>query len=166
MPPARCVCTEVAGVVDGINQSRALPPRWLGSNFGIDLGTTNTLVYAPGTGIVWAEPSVVALHRHTREVIAVGAAAGAMLGKTPPDVVAVCPVQGGVVADDRTAEQLLAYVMRRAAGLRPHVVLGVPSGATDLEWHAAQTAVEHGGARRVCGRSEASGRERCRPAGR
>ena len=122
---------------------------WFVGDVGIDLGTTTTLIYARGKGIVSAEPSVVALDRRTNSVIAVGAAAQMMLERTPPEIVASRPVQGGVIADFRTVEQLLAHCMRTAGGPRPRVVVGVPSGVTTVERDAAKTVAEQVGARRA-----------------
>lgn len=124
-------------------------PGWFGGDLGIDLGTTNTVVYVRGRGIVSAEPSVIALDRRTQAVLAIGNAAQAMIEKTPPDIMAMRPVQGGVVADFRSAERILAHVIRQATGPRPRVVVSVPSGVTDTERHAARIAAEHVGARRA-----------------
>src|SRR6185436_3907590 len=111
-------------------QNRILP--LLSNDVGIDLGTANTLVYLRGKGIVVTEPSVVAVNTKTGQVVAVGTAAKAMLGRTPAHLVAVKPLVDGVVSDFEATEEMLAYLMTRAQGVQkkmlgPRVVIGVPS---------------------------------------
>lgn len=124
-------------------------------DLGIDLGTANTLVHVRGKGIVISEPSVVAIDTRTKKVHAVGADAKAMVGKTPANIVAVRPLKDGVIADFDVVEQMLAYFIKKAhtyAALplidpRPRVVVGVPSGVTEVEKRAAREAALNAKAR-------------------
>ncbi len=123
-------------------------------DLGIDLGTANTLVHVRGKGIVISEPSVVAIDVKTKRVYAVGAEAKAMIGKTPATVVAVRPLKDGVIADFDVVEKMLDYFIRKAhertLGLvppRPRVVVGVPSGVTEVEKRAAHDATINANAR-------------------
>ena len=104
---------------------------------GIDLGTTTTLVYVKGQGIVLQEPSVVAFGRDKDEIIAAGGEAKAMLGRTPAGIVAVRPMKDGVIADFDITEKMLRYfigkTIRRVGLLAPRVVIGIPSGVTGVE---------------------------------
>ncbi len=115
-------------------------------DLGIDLGTANTLVHVRGKGIVISEPSVVAINIKTRKVKAVGAEAKAMVGKTPADIVAIRPLKDGVIADFEVVEEMIKYFIRQAHervigfSPRPRVVIGVPSGVTQVEKHAARDA--------------------------
>ncbi|MBP7770597.1 MAG: rod shape-determining protein MreB, partial [Candidatus Pacebacteria bacterium] len=133
-------------------QNRILP--LLSNDVGIDLGTANTLVYLRGKGIVVTEPSVVAVNQKTGQVVAVGTAAKAMLGRTPGHLVAVRPLVEGVVSDYEATEEMLSYLMNRAQGvskkmLGPRAVLGVPSGITNVEVRAVIDAARGAGAREV-----------------
>lgn len=126
----------------------------LSNDVGIDLGTANTLVYLRGKGIVVSEPSVVAVNQKTGQVVAVGTAAKAMLGRTPEHLVAVRPLVEGVVSDFEATEEMLAYLIRRAQGvskklLGPRAVIGVPSGITNVEMRAVKDAAQNAGAREV-----------------
>lgn len=126
----------------------------LSNDVGIDLGTANTLVYLRGKGIVVAEPSVVAVNQKTGQVIAVGAAAKQMLGRTPVHLTAVRPLVDGVVSDFEATEEMLAYLIDRAQGsskklLGPRAVIGVPSGITNVEIRAVKDAAQNAGAREV-----------------
>ncbi len=121
-------------------------------DLGIDLGTANTLVYVRGKGIVISEPSVVAVDQRTRRVVAVGAEAKAMVGKTPETIVAVRPLKDGVIADFDTVEVMLHYFIRKVHVQRliaphPRVVVGIPSGVTEVEKRAAKDAALSAGAR-------------------
>lgn len=118
-------------------------------DLGIDLGTANTLVYARGKGIIISEPSVVAMDRRTKRVQAVGTEAKAMVGKTPSSIVAVRPLKDGVIADFDVVEKMLEYFIKKAASTRPRVVVGVPSGVTEVERRAAKDAAENAGARQA-----------------
>ena len=124
------------------------------TNIGIDLGTANTLVYVKGRGIVLNEPSVVTVNDKTGQVVAIGKEAKAMLGKTPPHVRAVRPLHHGVISDFEVTEELLAYLIRKAQGERsrlfgPRVVIGVPTGVTNVESRAVRDAAMNAGAREV-----------------
>src|SRR3989304_6332478 len=126
----------------------------LSNDIGVDLGTANTLVYLRGKGIVVTEPSVVAVNQKTGQVVAVGAAAKAMLGRTPGHLVAVKPLVDGVVSDFEATEEMLAYLINRAQGVQkkmlgPRVVIGVPSGITNVEIRAVKDAAQNAGAREV-----------------
>lgn len=125
------------------------------NEIGIDLGTANTLVYVRGKGIVVNEPSVVAVNNKTGQVVAVGRAAKEMLGRTPTHIVAVRPLVDGVISDFEVTEEMLAYLMRKAGEfmpkkfLGPKVVVGVPSGVTNVEVRAVRDATKNAGAREV-----------------
>jgi rod shape-determining protein MreB len=121
-------------------------------DLGIDLGTANTLVYVRGKGIVISEPSVVAIDTRTRRAFGVGAEAKAMVGKTPESIVAVRPLKDGVIADFDTVEMMLHYFIRKVHMQRlmaphPRVVIGIPSGVTEVEKRAAKDAALSAGAR-------------------
>ena len=121
-------------------------------DIGIDLGTANTLVYVKHKGIVISEPSVVAIDKKTRERRAVGAEAKAMVGKTPGNIVAVRPLKDGVIADFDMVEVMLRYFIEKVHSQhmmmpRPRVVVGIPSGVTEVEKRAAHDAAIHAGAR-------------------
>lgn len=124
------------------------------SDIGVDLGTTNTLVYVRGRGIVLNEPSVVAVNDKTGQVVAVGKDAKAMLGKTPPHIRAVRPLSHGVISDFEVTQELLAYLINKAQGGRtrlfgPRVVVGVPTLVTNVESRAVRDAALSVGAREV-----------------
>jgi len=122
-------------------------------DIAMDLGTANTLVYVRGRGIVINEPSVVALERTKREVIAVGSSAKEMLGKTPDNIAAIRPMKDGVIADFRIAEEMIKFFIRAARGrrgvFRPRVAICVPTGITDVERRAVRDSALHAGAREV-----------------
>ncbi len=124
------------------------------NDIGIDLGTANTLVYVKGRGIVINEPSIVAMNTKTGQVVAVGAQAKEMLGRTPAHIQAVQPVIDGVISDFEVTSEMLAYLIGKAqAGhtklLGPRVVVGVPSGITSVEVRAVRDAARAAGAREV-----------------
>ena len=125
------------------------------NDIGIDQGTANTLVYVRGKGIVVNEPSVVAVNQKTGQVVAVGKTAKDMLGRTPAHIVAVRPLVDGVISDFEVTEEMLSYFMRRAGEfspkkfLGPRVVVGVPSGVTNVEVRAVRDATKNAGAREV-----------------
>ena len=123
------------------------------NDMGIDLGTANTLVYVKGQGIVLREPSVVAIDRETRRVLAIGAEAKRMLGRTPASIVAVRPLKNGVIADFEVTQEMIKYFIRkvhnRRSLLHPRVVIGIPSGITEVERRAVQESAEQAGARQV-----------------
>jgi rod shape-determining protein MreB len=126
-------------------------------DMGIDLGTCSTLVCVRDKGIVLNEPSVVAVRKGTNIVLnngeAVGLVAREMLGKTPGSISAIRPLKDGVISDFEVTEAMLAYFMRKAQGgngfVRPRVVIGVPSGITDVERQAVISTAERAGARKV-----------------
>lgn len=127
---------------------------FFGSDIGIDLGTSNTLVYVRGRGIVINEPSVVAVNDKTGQVVAVGAEAKRMLGKTPPHIRTVRPLLHGVISDFEVTEELLAYLINKAQGGRarlfgPRVVIGVPTAVTNVQSRAVRDAAKNAGARQV-----------------
>jgi len=125
------------------------------SDFGIDLGTANTLVYVRGQGIVVNEPSVVAINQKTGQVVAVGKDAYKMVGRTPSHVVAVRPLVDGVISNFEATEEMLAHFIRKAISvsgkklLGPRVVIGIPSGITNVEKRAVRDAARNAGAREV-----------------
>ncbi len=120
---------------------------------GIDLGTANTLVYLKGKGIVVSEPSVVAVNQKTGQVVAVGTEARDMIGRTPSHITAVRPLVDGVISDFEVTEEMLGYLIQKAQGERmplgPRVVIGVPSGITNVEIRAVRDAARNAGAREV-----------------
>ena len=123
------------------------------NDMGIDLGTANTLVYVKGQGIVLREPSVVAIDRDTHRVIAIGSEAKKMLGKTPANIIAVRPLRNGVIADFEVTEQMIRYFIKkvhnRRSLLHPRIVIGIPSGITEVERRAVKESAEQAGARWV-----------------
>ncbi|HVQ63262.1 MAG TPA: rod shape-determining protein, partial [Terriglobia bacterium] len=112
------------------------------SDLAIDLGTANTLVYAKGRGIVVNEPSIVAINKITNQVEAVGKEAKDMLGRTPGNIVAIRPMKDGVIADFTVTEKMLTDLIRKAHSrkvlVHPRIVIGVPSGITQVEKRAVQ----------------------------
>ncbi len=128
----------------------------LSDDLAVDLGTANTLVYVKGKGIVLSEPSVVAVRTDTRSrnrVLAVGAEAKNMLGRTPGNIVAIRPMQDGVIADFEVTEAMLRHFIRKAHRrskfVRPRVIIAVPSGITQVEKRAVKESAESAGAREV-----------------
>jgi rod shape-determining protein MreB len=123
------------------------------NDMGIDLGTASVLVYIKGQGIVLREPSVVAMDRNTKNVLAIGVEAKRMLGKTPANIVAVRPLRNGVIADFDATERMIRHFIKkvhnRRALLHPRVVIGVPSGITEVERRAVRESAEQAGAREV-----------------
>jgi rod shape-determining protein MreB len=120
-------------------------------DMGIDLGTANTLVHVRGRGIMLREPSVVAIDRDTKKVLAVGEGAKRMLGRTPGSIVALRPLKDGVIADFEQTEKMLRYfidkVTRRSLLSAPRVVVGIPSGVTEVERRAVLDATRKAGAK-------------------
>ncbi len=118
---------------------------------GIDLGTTNVLVHVPKRGIVINEPSVVAIGKHDKKVLAVGVEAKDMIGRTPDTIVAERPLKDGVIANYRTTESMLRYFINKAIGglrlFRPEVMIAVPAGITSTERRAVIDAAMAAGAR-------------------
>ena len=119
---------------------------------GIDLGTANTLIHVRGRGIVLNEPSVVAVSKRTGQVLSVGIEARRMLGRTPADIVAMRPLRDGVIADFEHTEQMIRHFISRAHNRawhisHPRVVIGIPSGVTEVEKRAVTDAATMAGAR-------------------
>jgi len=126
------------------------------NDLAIDLGTANTLIYVRGKGIVCNEPSVVAVQKGAgggRRVLAVGAEAKKMLGRTPGSIVAIRPLRDGVIADFEITEVMLRYFIQRVhnrkALVRPRIIIGVPFGITEVEKRAVKESAESAGAREV-----------------
>ncbi|NLE44851.1 MAG: rod shape-determining protein [Chloroflexi bacterium] len=122
-------------------------------DIGIDLGTANTLVYVKGKGIVINEPSWVAIERKTRRVLAIGAEAKEMVGRTPVNIVAIRPLRDGVISEFDITQAMLDYFIKKAHSQmllpfpRPRVVVGIPSGVTEVEKRAVYDATISAGAR-------------------
>jgi rod shape-determining protein MreB len=121
-------------------------------DIGIDLGTANTLVHVRERGIVISEPSVVAIESRSKKVLAIGAEAKRMVGRTPANIIAVRPLRDGVISDFDVTEQMIKYFVHRVhdrVGLipRPRMLLGVPSGVTEVEKRAVRDAAFNAGAR-------------------
>jgi rod shape-determining protein MreB len=128
--------------------------KMFSNDIGIDLGTANTLVYLKGHGIVINEPSVVVVNNKTGQIVAVGAEAKVMLGRTPGHVRAVRPIVDGVISDFEVTEEMLSYLIGKAEKMskkfiRPRVIIGVPTGITNVEIRAVEDAAHSAGAREV-----------------
>lgn len=127
----------------------------LSQDIGIDLGTANTLVYVRGKGIVINEPSVVAINQRTGQILAIGREAKKMVGKTPSHIVATRPLVDGVISDFEVTEQMLRYFINRVNRdnfsflRRPRVLIGIPSGVTEVEKRAVIEAAMNAGARQA-----------------
>src|SRR5665811_1871439 len=123
------------------------------NDIGIDLGTANSLVYVRDRGIVLREPSVVAIQAGTTNVLAVGAEAKRMLGRTPGNIRAVRPMKDGVIADFEITEEMLRHFIRkvpsRSKFVHPRVLIAVPSGITEVETRAVKESALRAGAREV-----------------
>lgn len=126
-------------------------------DIGIDLGTANTLVFVAGKGIMIREPSAVARNKKTKEVLAIGSAAKRMVGRTPSTIEAIRPLKDGVIADFDATQAMLSHYVRQvhqSGGLipkipRPRVVIGIPSGVTEVERRAVADAAIAAGARKA-----------------
>lgn len=121
----------------------------LRSYIGIDLGTASVLVYIKGKGVIINEPSVVAIERQSKKFLAVGEDAKAMLGRTPGNIVAIRPLEDGVISDFEITERMLKYFIKKAIGssiLRPQILICIPSSATEVEKRAVVEAAENAGA--------------------
>lgn len=124
-------------------------------DIGIDLGTANTLIYVKGKGILIREPSVVTIHKKTKDVLAVGSDAKKMLGKTPGTIEAIRPLRDGVISDFSVAQKMLSYYIKLVHDMpskfpkipRPKIVLGIPAGVTSVERKAVSDAAKNAGAR-------------------
>ena len=136
--------------------NKIIPARRLFSFFSndmaIDLGTANTLIFAKNKGIVLDEPSVVAVKVAGKQVLAAGKVAKEMLGKTPENIVACRPLRDGVIADFEMAEAMLRYFIRKVHDNRrtlvsPRMIIGVPSGITQVELRAVEESAKQAGVR-------------------
>jgi len=125
----------------------------LGKKIGIDLGTTNTLVYLEGRGIVLSEPSVVAMDKNSGKILAIGGKAKEMLGRTPEDIIAVRPMKDGVIADYNIVKSMLKFFIGKIYGkwifFPPYLVICIPSGGTSVERRAVKNAAIAAGAKKV-----------------
>ncbi len=123
------------------------------NDMGIDLGTATTLVYVKGKGIVLREPSVVTVDKNTGELLAVGLDAKRMIGRTPDRYRAFRPMKDGVIADFEVTEKMVRYFIKkvhnRKSLLHPRIVIGIPSGITEVERRAVREAAERAGAREI-----------------
>src|SRR3989344_4870186 len=122
------------------------------TDIAIDLGTSHPLVYVRGRGIIINEPTVVAINDKTGQVVAIGQAAKTMLGKTPAHIRTVRPLSHGVISDFEVTEELLTYFINKAQGGRarlfgPRIVIGVPTGVTNVQSRAVRDAAKNAGAR-------------------
>jgi rod shape-determining protein MreB len=127
---------------------------FLRNDIGIDLGTANILVYVKGKGIILNEPSVVAVNQKTNQVVAMGEDAKNMLGRTPPHISVVRPIVDGVISDFEITEEMIFYMLSKAQAISkkffgPRVVVGVPSGITNVEIRAVRDATKNAGASEV-----------------
>ncbi len=122
------------------------------NDLAIDLGTANTLVFVKGRNIVLDEPSIVAIRKHTQEIVAFGSQAREMVGRTPGEIITIRPLKDGVIADFDLAEQMIRYFIRKALPTRiprPRIAICVPTGITEVEKRAVRDSAEHAGAREV-----------------
>jgi len=126
---------------------------WFSNELAIDLGTANTVVYAQGKGIVFNEPSVVAVHVRTKQILAFGNEAKQMLGRTPESITAIRPMKDGVIADFKITEALLRYVIQKAHNrgrfIRPKTIICIPSGITEVEKKAVKDSAISAGCSQV-----------------
>jgi len=128
--------------------------RRFSRDVAIDLGTSNTLVFVRGEGIIVNEPSIVSIHEDDHSILAVGNEAKAMIGRTPPEIRVIHPLKDGVIADFEMTEQMLSYFIARTQRwfrtvVKPRVVIGVPAGITQVERRAVRDSARHAGAREV-----------------
>lgn len=126
---------------------------FLTNDIGIDLGTANTLVYIKGRGIILNEPSVVAVRGDNNKVVAIGAEAKEMVGRTPENLHAIRPMKDGVIADFDVTEQMLRMFIRKVIRsnllIKPRIVISIPSGITEVERRAVSDSAQNAGAREV-----------------
>jgi len=127
--------------------------RFFSNDIGIDLGTANTLIYVKGEGIVLNESSIVARHKATKKVIAVGREAKEMMGRENSDIQTIRPLKDGVIADFEVTEEMIRHFIRKVQKnklfVRPRIVVSVPSGSTEVEKRAVRNSCERVGAREV-----------------
>ena len=141
---------KVPSIASWFNSKRLVPT----SDIGVDLGTANTLVCVRGEGVVLNEPSVVAVERETKRIMNVGLEAKRMLGRTPGGIEAVRPLRDGVIADVDVTELMLRHFLKQVMAkrifrIKPRVVVGVPSGITELERRAVRSSAQAAGANEV-----------------
>jgi len=127
----------------------------MSEDIGIDLGTASILVYVRGKGVVLQEPSVVAIEKSSKSILAVGSAAQKMLGRTPGNIIAVRPLRHGVISDYEITERMMRYFIKKASRKigsmrKPRISVCVPSGVTEVEKRAVEDAARSAGAREVC----------------
>jgi len=128
-----------------------------GRDIGVDLGTTKILIYAKGKGIVVNEPTVVAINNKTNQILAIGREAVEMVGKTPPHITAIRPLNNGVISDFEVAEKMLHFFLNKARNKGflgdlfdwPRLILGIPCGGTEVEKRAVEDVARNAGAREV-----------------
>ncbi|MCS7152007.1 MAG: rod shape-determining protein [Endomicrobia bacterium] len=127
--------------------------RLFSNDMGMDLGTASVLVYVKGQGVVLCEPSVVAVDKETQEILAIGAEAKRMLGKTPANIVAIRPLRNGVIANFDITEKMIRYFIQKVHNkktlLHPRIVIGIPSGITEVERRAVRESAAQAGAREI-----------------
>ncbi len=133
-----------------LNSGRLVPVN----DIAVDLGTANTLIYVKGEGIVLNEPSVVAVERGSRRIMGIGLEAKRMLGRTPEGIQAIRPLKDGVIADVDVTEMMLRHFLKQVTAkrifrIKPRVVVGVPSGITELERRAVRSSAMSAGAKNV-----------------
>ena len=125
----------------------------VGKKIGIDLGTTNSLVYVEGKGIVFNEPSVVAIDKESGKILAIGTEARDMLGRTPGSISAIRPVENGVIADYKIVESMLKFYVRKVYGrwifFPPYLMICIPTGGTSVERRAVVNAAIQAGSKKV-----------------
>src|SRR4030042_4367289 len=153
-----CLLRWCRFIKTGENKGMVFDALWglFSTDLAIDLGTANTLVYVKGKGILFSEPSVVAIRRDSKgekSVLAVGREAREMLGRTPDNISVIRPMKGGVIADFEIAGEMLRYFIakahKRKTLLRPRVVIAVPSGITPVEKRAVWGSAQSAGAREI-----------------
>ncbi|HID95826.1 MAG TPA: rod shape-determining protein [Candidatus Latescibacteria bacterium] len=125
----------------------------ISNEIGIDLGTANTLVYVKGRGIVLNEPSIVAVDKATGRPLAVGTDAREMVGRTPGEIETIRPIKDGVIANFEVTEEMLRFFIKKVQKgkflVRPRIIIGVPSGITEVEKRAVKDSAERAGAREI-----------------
>lgn len=125
---------------------------WFANELAIDLGTANTVVFVQGKGVVFNEPSIIAIHLKTKQVLAFGTKAKQMLGRTPENIEVIRPMKDGVIADFKNTEKLISYVIRKALNqrfVRPKTIISIPSGITEVEKKAVKDSAVSAGASQV-----------------
>ena len=139
--------TLLPELTNWLSSGRLIPVN----DIAVDLGTANTLVYVKGEGIVLNEPSVVAVEKGSRRILGIGLEAKRMLGRTPEGIEAIRPLKDGVIADVDVTEMMLRHFLKQVTSkrifrIKPTVVVGVPSGITELERRAVRSSAMSAGA--------------------